>query len=76
MQPAAGEPTAADLAAIEREWPLIAAELALLDAEIATLVAGVGVSALERRRVRRAEARVMRAATAAASPADSSRRAA
>jgi hypothetical protein len=29
------EPTDADLAAIEAEWPLIAAELAVVDAEIA-----------------------------------------
>ena len=32
-----GEPTAADLAAIEAEWPLIEAELAVLDAEIVAL---------------------------------------
>jgi len=35
------EPTAAELAAIEAEWPLIAAELAVTDAE-AALVAGCG----------------------------------
>ena len=33
------EPTAADLAAIEAEWPVTAAELALLDAEIRILCA-------------------------------------
>ena len=56
----AGEgPSAADLAAIEREWPLIAAELDLLDAEIAAVTAGWSASALDRRRVRRAEHRVM-----------------
>ncbi|TDU89453.1 hypothetical protein EV138_3021 [Kribbella voronezhensis] len=53
------EPTAADLAAIEREWPLIAAELDLLDAEISYINAGPSPSALDRRRVRRAERRVL-----------------
>jgi hypothetical protein len=31
------EPSARELAAIEREWPLIAADLAVLDAEITIL---------------------------------------
>ena len=53
------EPTAAELAEIEREWPLIAAELDLLDAEIAVLSAEGRVSKLARRRVRRAERRVL-----------------
>lgn len=53
------EPSAADLAAIEQEWPLIAAELDLLDAEIAVLSTEGRVSALDRRRVRRAERRVL-----------------
>ncbi|MFV2021593.1 DUF6284 family protein [Micromonospora sp. LOL_023] len=57
-------PTAADLVAIEREWPLIEAELALLDAEITALYAEGGPSLLDRRRVRRAEQRVMREAAA------------
>ena len=49
-----GEPTAADLAAIEAEWPLIEAELAVLDTEIRALsVAGVP-SPLDWRRTRRA----------------------
>ncbi|MFC9694665.1 DUF6284 family protein [Kribbella sp. NPDC056951] len=52
------EPSAADLAAIELEWPLIAAEQHLLDAEIAFINAGNNVSALDRRRIRRAEHRV------------------
>lgn len=52
-------PTAADLAAIEHEWPLIAAELDLLDAQIAYLNAGPSPSVLDRRRVRRAERRVL-----------------
>ena len=53
------EPTPADMAAIEREWPVIAAELDLLDAEIAELIAGPNASALDRRRVRRAGRRVL-----------------
>lgn len=52
-------PSAAELAEIECEWPLIAAELDLLDAEIAVLSAEGCVSALDRRRVRRAERRVL-----------------
>jgi hypothetical protein len=53
------EPTAAELVAIDTEWPLIAAELDLLDAEIAALSAEDRVSKLDRRRVRRAERRVL-----------------
>ncbi|MEV8373072.1 DUF6284 family protein [Kribbella sp. NPDC056861] len=52
-------PSPTDLAAIEREWPLIAAELDLLDAEISYINAGPAASALDRRRVRRAEHRVL-----------------
>lgn len=52
----------ADLAAIEREWPLILAELALLDAEIVALAAGPALSPIDRRRVRRAQRRVLREA--------------
>lgn len=48
------EPTAADLDAIEAEWPLIEAELALLDAQIAALNAAGGPSPLDWRRLRRA----------------------
>ncbi|MFI6331084.1 DUF6284 family protein [Micromonospora chersina] len=60
----ATEPTAADLAAIDTEWPLIAAELDVLDAEITMLYAEDhgGPSPLDWRRLRRAEARVTRAA--------------
>lgn len=62
LAPAGGEePTADDLAAIELEWPLIAAELDLLDAEISHIAAGPAVSALDRRRVRRAQRRVLTA---------------
>lgn len=55
------EPTPADLAAIEQEWPLIAAELELLDAEISYITAGPAVSVLDRRRIRRAQRRVLAA---------------
>ena len=41
------------------EWPLIEAELDLLDAEIAYINAGPEASVLDRRRVRRAERRVL-----------------
>ena len=56
------EPSAADLAAIEVENPLIAAELDWLDAEISMLNADErgGPSPLDWRRLRRAEARVIR----------------
>jgi len=55
-------PTVADLAAIEAEQPLLDAELAWLDAEITLLNAAERGSPepLDRRRVRRAEARVLR----------------
>ncbi len=58
----ADEPTRAELAAIEAEWPRIAAEMDLLDAEIAMLYAADrgGPTALDWRRLRRAEARVIR----------------
>ncbi|MFI7302958.1 DUF6284 family protein [Micromonospora aurantiaca] len=60
----AAEPAAEDLAAVEAEWPLIAAELDVLDAEITLLYAEDhgGPTALDWRRLRRAEARVTRAA--------------
>ena len=49
-----GEPSAADLAAIEAEWPLIEADLAVLDAEIRVLSAPGGPAPLDWRRTRRA----------------------
>ncbi|MFF3868013.1 DUF6284 family protein [Micromonospora sp. NPDC001898] len=57
-------PSAVDLAAIEQEWPLIAAELDVLDAEITLLYAEDhgGPTVLDWRRLRRAESRVTRAA--------------
>jgi hypothetical protein len=65
-------PTAAELDAIDGEWPLIAAELDVLDAEITIINAADhgGPSPLDWRRLRRAEARVTRvAAELAARPA-------
>ncbi|RZU51906.1 hypothetical protein EV385_3742 [Krasilnikovia cinnamomea] len=58
------EPTRADLAAIEDEWPLIEAELDLVNAEIAHIYAADrgGPTELDWRRLRRAEARVTRVA--------------
>jgi hypothetical protein len=53
------DPSAAEMAEIEQEWPLIAAELDLLDAQIAYINAGPAASVLDRRRVRRAERRVL-----------------
>lgn len=55
------EPSAAELAAIEREWPLIEAELAVVEAEIAVLCAD-RPSELDWQRLRRARRRVLRAA--------------
>ena len=54
------EPTAANLAAIEAEWPLIEAELAVVDAEARLLAAG-RPSPLDWRRLRRAQRRVLSA---------------
>jgi hypothetical protein len=50
-----GGPTTADLAEIETEWPVISAEMALLDAEIAAVFSPRPVSAWHWRRVRAAE---------------------
>ncbi|OJF09793.1 DUF6284 family protein [Couchioplanes caeruleus] len=60
--PHTDEPAAAELAAIEAEEPLIAAEVAWLAAEIAMLDADDrgGPTVLDWRRLRRAEARVIR----------------
>ncbi|MEU1883933.1 DUF6284 family protein [Micromonospora rifamycinica] len=64
MTPAEMEPSAADLAAIDVEWPVIAAELDVLDAEISLFYADDrgGPSPLDWRRLRRAESRVTRVA--------------
>jgi hypothetical protein len=61
-------PSASELAAIEAEWPLIEAEMALLDAEIAMLTVQGGPSPLDWRRLRRAQARLCRAAAAVGRP--------
>ncbi|MFG1656872.1 DUF6284 family protein [Micromonospora chersina] len=78
LAPVTAEPTAADLAAIEAEWPLIAAELDVLDAEITLIYAEDhgGPTALDWRRLRRAEARVNRAAADLADRTTDPRRAA
>jgi len=63
LSPVSGEePTAADLAKIEQEWPQIAADLELLDAEIREINEGPAASELDRRRVRRAEHQVLKVA--------------
>jgi hypothetical protein len=54
------EPSAAELAAIECERPLIEAELAVVDAEIAIIRAGDGAGELAWRRLRRAQHQVLR----------------
>jgi hypothetical protein len=54
------EPTPDELTAIDREWPLIEAEMQLVDAEIRVLTTPGAPTALDCRRLRRAEARVMR----------------
>lgn len=53
------EPNAAELAQVEAEAPLIAAELELLNAEIRVAMLGQSASALDHRRVRRAVRRVL-----------------
>ena len=55
----ADEPTPAELADIEREWPLIEAELVLLDAEIRLLSIEGSPTPLDWRRLRRAEHQVL-----------------
>ncbi|GIM87950.1 DUF6284 family protein [Salinispora arenicola] len=64
LAPVTAVPTAAELAAIDVEWPLIAAELDVLDAEIALIYADDhgGPTALDWRRLRRAESRLTRTA--------------
>ncbi len=59
-------PTPAQLRAIDAEWPLIAAELAVVDAEIAMVRDEAGPAPLDRRRLRRAEHRVLAEKRAAA----------
>jgi Family of unknown function (DUF6284) len=57
------EPTARELRAIETEWPVIEADLFVLDAEISFL-STKRPSELDWRRLRRAEAHLTRALTA------------
>ena len=60
MTPHDDEPTAEELAAIERESGLIAAEMALLDAEIRLLAAEDEASEVDWQRLRRALRDVVR----------------
>ena len=64
LHPIIDEPPVSELDAIEAEWPLIAADLDVLDAEIAIINAADrgGPTALDWRRLRRAEANVTRVA--------------
>ena len=55
------KPTADELAGIEAESPLIAAQLEVLDAQTHLRTVGGYASVLDRRRVRRAERRVLMA---------------
>jgi uncharacterized protein DUF6284 len=54
------DPTWADLAAIEAEWPLIEAELAELDCVIRIVSARRDPNEMDIRRYRRAQRRVLR----------------
>ncbi|GAB4049709.1 DUF6284 family protein [Catellatospora paridis] len=53
-------PSDAELAAVELEWPLIAAEMDLAEIEAQMLTAECGPVELDWRRLRRAERRVLR----------------
>ncbi|GAA0720605.1 hypothetical protein Drose_06875 [Dactylosporangium roseum] len=57
-------PSPADLAAIQREWPLIEAEMALVAAEIRVLTAEPQPTVRDWHRLRTAERRVLREAAA------------
>jgi hypothetical protein len=63
-----GEPTDIELRTIEAEWPLIVAEMAVVDAEIAAARMGDGMTELGRRRIRRAETRLSQVIAARANP--------
>lgn len=69
-------PSVDDLAAIEREMPLIEAEVLLLDAQITILCAEPAPSDLDWQRVRRAQKRVLREARALLAARAASERAA
>ncbi|WP_018638629.1 DUF6284 family protein [Parafrankia elaeagni] len=68
--PVEREPSARELAAIEREWPLIAADLAVLDAEITILDTDAAgqVSDLAWRRLAHAHAQARTARPLSARP--------
>jgi hypothetical protein len=61
-------PSLAELAAIEAEWSRIAAELDVVNAEVRLAVAGPSATELDWRRLRRAEARVLRIVRSLTSP--------
>ncbi len=61
MSGGVAEPTAADLAAIEAGWPVTAAELAVVDAEIRIACAPGGPSPLDWQELRRARRQVLAA---------------
>lgn len=52
-------PTDAELDAIEEEWPEIAADLAVLDAQIELMAAGLWIGPGHHRRMRRATRRLL-----------------
>lgn len=52
-------PTDAELDAIQAEWPEIAADLAVLDAQIELMAAGLWVGPRHHRRMRRATRRLL-----------------
>jgi hypothetical protein len=58
------EPTDDDLAEIDDEWPLIAAEISVVEAEISMLCAPDGASEMDWQRLRRARRAVLREAVA------------
>jgi hypothetical protein len=61
---ASAEPTDAELDAIDVEWPLIAAELELLDVQLAIMAGAGPLDDFEVRRLRHAQREVIRAALA------------
>ncbi|WP_239335059.1 MULTISPECIES: DUF6284 family protein [unclassified Frankia] len=56
--PVEREPSKRELAAIEAEWPLIAAELAIVDAEVAVAAGGGQLAARRLAAARRSAARL------------------
>lgn len=67
------EPSAAELAAIDAEWPLIDAEMALLDAQVRVLAAEGEPSQIDWHRLARAARQVQAARQSLSVPATSSK---